>query len=390
MAVKTSKNQGLEYQLSRLVERFDHFTTRDSERWDLLNSLLPSKEEVAAETPSTQEIDDESSRFLKANDLFGGLPNEELTAFLGHGDLKVFEPGEWIFKHGEACSQVVAIRKGILEIRRDGEGDSGCVALLGTGEILGMLGVLTGGMHRSSARFPEGGEGFVIDGASFDAAIESLPKLSAALTRSLARRLIGAVQKGDMSRAKRRQLEGSLAHFDLSTVLQSLFATDACAGSLHIFNESGDELGEIIVGNGRILGCCCGKLVEREAFQQLFLADNSENRFSFEESDTNSPERNLSGGLAALSGAGLLMDCARIADELARIRSGPLGDPEHVLERLQAPADWDEPATRCLVREIWRFLAKSPTVADVLVQEFDQEYVVYRLLHRLLNGNYIR
>ncbi len=391
LAVKTPNKTDLEYQLNRLVERFDHFTDRDAERWSDLHKILTALTPTSDVGEGVLSSDDENAcRFLKANDLFGGLPNTELAKFIAHGELRVFAPGEWVFRHGSVCDQVVAIREGILEIRRDGAGDSGCAALLGVGEVLGMLGVMTGGLHRSSARFPEGGEVFVISAENFDRALDSLPLLSASLARSLARRLIGAVQKGDMSRAKKRHLEGSLAHFDLSTVLQSLFSTDACEGILQITNGAGEALGEIVVGDGRVLSCRAGKLLDRDAFHQLFLADNSENRFNFVESSENAVGTERKSGMAALSGAGLLMDCARIADELERIRSGPLGDLSYVLKRADPPIAWDEPATQAMVREIWGLLGSKQTVGSIIAEQLDQDHLVYRVLYRLMEAGHIK
>ncbi len=382
MSVKTAQSDSVRSQIAVLSERFDRFAAEQMACWEKVQALL-QKSCMAPEV----NLEVEEARFLKANDLFGGLPDEELATFLSAGRRVMFGPGEWVFRHGDPCNCVLAICSGVLEIRRDGEGDSGTVALLGAGEVLGMLGVLTGGAHRSSGRFPEGGEVFVLESQEFDRVIEQLPRLSAALTRSLARRLMGAVQKGDMSRARRRQLEGSLAHFDLATVLQSLFATDACAGCLRILDQEGTPCGEILVGEGRVVGCTAGELSGREAFQTLFLADNSDRRFVFEEKDVHGDEK--TGSLAGMSGAGLLMDCLRIADEVARVKSGPLGDAGRILRRRRKPQEWDEPETRELLRRIWRLLEKEPSVTDLLSAGLDHEHLVLRVLHRLLEAGCI-
>jgi CRP-like cAMP-binding protein len=376
LSVKTPKKPDLESQVSQLMERFQDYTDSESARWDKVQTLMDSLGSSKL-TKNTVNLGQEVLwRFLKSNDLFGGLPDEELAGFIAFGAFKTLEPGEWLFRAGGDCNVVVAIKQGVLEICREDSGNENCAALLGVGEVLGMLGALTGGRHRSSARFPEGGEVLVMGADNFDRAIETFPQLSAALTRSLARRLIGAVQRGDMSRAKKRHLEGSLAHFDMSMVLQSLFSTESCQGILKITSSSGELIGEIDVADGHVLSCVCGDFIDHDAFQHLFFADNSANRFAFEEVEVASDESRPKGEIAGVSGAGLLMDCARIADEMQRIKAGPLGDPDLILSRGEKLTSWQDPATKEIARSIWMYLESDHSVDEILAQGLGREHDV--------------
>ncbi len=327
---------------------------------------------------------------LKSNDLFGQVPDEELEALVELGETRRFECGSWLFEAGEPCTRIYAVQRGIVEIRRKYEGDDGRAALLGPGEVIGLLGALTGGKHRSGGFMPEGAEVLIIEGERFAASLEQFPVISATLVRDLAGRLMGVVKKSDLVPSSLRQLEGSLAHFDLAVVLQSLIANETSAGTLTILDENDDAVADVLLGCGRIVACRFRDQTDLKAFQELFLVDHAKLRFFYVESDeAGRAAECCEMGLGGMSGVGLLMDCARIVDENRRLESGPLGHPQTRLRRSTVESEWEDRETAHLFRRLIRRLGKVRSVGELLALEKASRFEILSLLDWMIEEGQI-
>jgi CRP-like cAMP-binding protein len=106
-------------------------------------------------------------------------------------ETKLYEPGEIIIAQGSAGGHLAYIMAGRVEIVKEvGGGDSEVVAVLGTGDILGEIALLTGQPRNASARAAEKTWIIQVNERTFRLALinEELPVMKDIVTQ-LARRL---------------------------------------------------------------------------------------------------------------------------------------------------------------------------------------------------------
>ncbi|MCB9832892.1 MAG: cyclic nucleotide-binding domain-containing protein [Planctomycetes bacterium] len=358
-----------------------------------VNLILDRLENItrkSRETTSMRAIVNAGSRtaFLRSNDLIGGAPKSELERFVSLGVVEDYAPGAVLFAAGDDCGSIQAVVTGIVEIQREHEGSSGAVALIGPGDLIGLLGAITGGKHRSAGILREGGQVLTIPGTAFMKALEAMPVIAARLVRDLAGRLMGAVKRADMAPAAQRQLEGSLAHFDLAVVLQSVIGNEEAAGTLTLLDDRDDAVADILVACGRVAACRFGQLTGLSAFRQLFLGDLAQYRFFYVESDeAREMAEECPLGLGGMTGMGLLMDCARIVDENRRLEAGPLGRPETRLRSTGVALDWSDDDSLAMFQGLMVALRQERCLGEVLEMVGGSRFEARSILDELIaNG----
>ncbi len=295
--------------------------------------------------------------FLKRSSLFGKLGDEDLRKILSMGKVVDFPRRSLVFKPGEACHAVLVVRSGVVQIRRpDGDGRMVPAALLGEGDVLGDVGILVGGEHRSEGLAPEGCELLVIDRVCFERILRVIPAFVMPYIESLAHRALGSAMDLDQAMANRRNLEGSLEFFDLSTLIQSLTSSEDRSGVLAFQNTDKGPSGRIQIRNGQLLSADFRGLDGEEGIYELFTTDSSRLRFSFEElsSEEVLPEVGRQ-DLSCVPVMTLLMEASRLRDELKRMEEQgkePLPSLRKVVEDLE----WDDPGTLAVARDLWELI----------------------------------
>jgi len=295
--------------------------------------------------------------FLKRSSLFGKLRDEDLRKILSMGKVVDFPRRSLIFKPGESCHAVLVIQSGVVQIRRpDEDGRMVPAALLGEGDVLGDVGILVGGEHRSEGLAPEGCELLVIDRVCFERILRAIPGFVMPYIESLAHRALGCAMDLDQAMANRRNLEGSLEFFDLSTLIQSLTSAEDRSGVL-VFRSSGKgPAGRILIRNGQLLSADFRGLDGEEGIYELFTEDPSQLRFSFEEMSSEEILREVGRqDLSCVPVMTLLMEASRLRDELQRMEEQgkePLPSLRKVVEDLE----WDDPGTLAVARDLWELI----------------------------------
>ncbi|MCA9320114.1 MAG: cyclic nucleotide-binding domain-containing protein [Planctomycetes bacterium] len=352
-------------------------TTQHQELADRLESIFAAHENPApkAKTPTRRlvqppAISNDPTDFLRASSVFGALRPDQIRMVLESGKLMTVGVGGYVFESGQDCDCALVIKSGVVEIMRpDEETDQPVpVAFLGRGETLGEIGVLAGGKHRSWALAPEGAELLRIEPPGFEYLLSAIPEFAVAFATTLARRLLGTAITLDRAGARSRHLEGSLEFFDLGTLIQSLLSSDVRSGHL-LFRDSADnDIGELRIIRGSLRMARFRALDGEEAFYQFFVERMKGMRFSFYETDEDIAIEEGCQDLGNLSSMTLLMEAARLRDELDRARSESLVEPDRRLRRSAAKLDWPEPVTEPIARAIWT-QAKNGTTLRRLVSE---------------------
>ena len=98
-----------------------------------------------SETESaTNEVEPELDRnFLREVGLFGGLSDELLDYLAAHLDVKIFEPGQIVFREGEPGRVLFVVMRGEFEVfKKSKTGVEARVALFGEKDWFGEMSVL--------------------------------------------------------------------------------------------------------------------------------------------------------------------------------------------------------------------------------------------------------
>ena len=162
-------------------------------------------------------------------ELFGGLPDESVRRILGDARRRRFAKREVLFHEGDPASSMHLIAKGRVAVRVSTPlGDVAMLDLLGAGDVLGEMALLSPGASRSaSAVALEPTETLAIDAARFAALREEEPgvsdvlvRLLSARVRQLNNRLIEAMYVPVDVRLLRRVLELVEIYGDVITLTQ--------------------------------------------------------------------------------------------------------------------------------------------------------------------------
>jgi len=183
------------------VERIDVITfLRLLEPLDLgeLKLISPTKEmaELVIKGFARREVFPELRDAVDRIGLFAGLTEEQTMRVAGSCTHATFAAGARIFEHGEACSEMLLLLHGEVERLLP----DGCSAgLVGAGECLGEVALLTGAAHSATAMVRSDVHAGVITGEDLNALVRQRPDIGVVLYRNLA--------KGFGSRLKRLDVE---------------------------------------------------------------------------------------------------------------------------------------------------------------------------------------
>lgn len=204
--------------------------------------------------------------YLPRSELYEQLTANTVEALSSAGTTVLLKPATKLFAPGDPSDRMHVVQKGIVEIWRMGlDGKRQIVAYLGPGDTIGETIMLTGSRRESEARTSGGAELLEIRREAFIDLCRKTPELMMRMMVVFAHRLEAAYKRETIER--RRQLKGSLQHFDIPTILQALGRSQ---GTLTIHNGLGERRAEIESQSGVLQYARLGHLRGIEAFYQLF------------------------------------------------------------------------------------------------------------------------
>ncbi len=281
------------------------------------------------------EVPDEEVSFLRENSIFDVLSTQSLKLICAMGEPRKLEIGGTLFKSGDPCSTFYVVSEGVVEIRRpreEGE-EITTAAYSGVGDVLCGMGILTSSCHRSTAEAPDGAEVLAISRELLQDIMFLFPQLAIGMYTTIANRLASTVENEGF-RSNSSKLQGSLDHFDLATVLQSVVFGDGRCGQILIFDHRRRMVARIQFGDGRVSAAEFGDHSGCDAINRMFQADLSSHTFSYIKPTDSSYEMMVSDSeLLESSGTGLLLNAARLADE-ERHASCPIPGPDEEAKSL--------------------------------------------------------
>jgi CRP-like cAMP-binding protein len=329
-----------------------------------------------ATDPSTQH----EMTFLRESELFRGLSDDVLRAVLLQSTSKSYAAGELIFEQGEPGNHLLIVRAGVVEIAARTPDGPAVLAYLGTGECIGEVALLTGSARTAAARVPERAEIISISREVFDDLTTNFPAFLKQLCVILARRLESTIHKVPTSSAP-KQLEGHLRYFDLALMMQTLIDSKQTGRMrLELAPTERGTGAELFFRGGAILWASMGRLLGAEVVFQLFQM-KLDGTFRF----SGLPEDVPAEPNVAASPAGLLLESARLQDELDRVR-GKLSDPGIMLRRTAEAAASTDPELAAVLDEVWEHVGGGSTLRHLLERSVYCDAKVYLAVSELLDS----
>ena len=172
----------------------------DGSDGDRAPSPRPTAVRTAGPAKAPEPRPESAADFLGRAPIFGGLPagvREQIAE--RSRELRV-PAGEWLFREGDQGDALYVIRAGRLEVV-GGDGSGPVMRVLGRGDALGELALLTSSPRSASARAARDTDLVAIDRDDFERLLEETPEVSLALTRTLGAQLRESVGVRPRSRA---------------------------------------------------------------------------------------------------------------------------------------------------------------------------------------------
>lgn len=395
----------LDNSLAERLVRLEHHlvkvrdaTLANSHRQPAAGQAHPVVPKFEESTPSVDPaavaaITDEDVAFFRGNQIFGGLSKGILAKILTICKVRQLAANTTLFESGHLGDALHVVKSGVVEITRPDEstGQIKVAAYLGTGEVLCEVGVFTGAPHRSTARVPEKAEILSISWLQLTNLFREVPELALQMCTALATRLLEAMATLGDQRTQSRRLEGCLQYFDLAAVLQSLLASDTTTGVMSILDAERKQIGQIVIFNGQPQRAVCGPLRGEAAFHELMLQERHGGHFLFQEMNQDEPfaDTSVEEGLIHRPKMSLLLDAARLRDEVAHIRQQYFTDLDTVWVRSAKKVPWREPSTKEVAQAVWRCLGQGLTVREILRQVPHAAHAVLTILATLVREDRI-
>ncbi len=138
----------------------------------------------------TENQGDESLALQKI-ELFSKLSNLELARLLGKLNKERYTPGETLFNQGDPGDRMYIIISGRIELYAASEGgERRLLAVLGEGDVLGEMALLTGETRSAAAVAAQPTELYSIDSPTLDQLLTDHPAISSYFIHQLSQRLV--------------------------------------------------------------------------------------------------------------------------------------------------------------------------------------------------------
>jgi hypothetical protein len=237
------------------------------------------------------------------------------------------------------------------------------VAYISPGEAVGDMALFTGKKRSSAGRVPEFADVLTLPKAAFKELARSIPGYGMDVAEVFAKRLQAFINQM-RGQKRQKELSGKMKFFDLPTVIQTLVSSSQ-TGVLSIADANGKTFAEVLLRDGAVERARCGLLEGEEAFYQFFNSDD-QGEFFFRNVREANPD-SISRVEIGMSAMNLLMESARLVDELSRVRRG-LPDPDKPYEARTGELQWDDDETIDIAGEVLAKLQNPRRIADLLYE----------------------
>jgi CRP-like cAMP-binding protein len=315
-------------------------------------------------------------RYLRNAEIFEMMAEGDLERLIRAGRVTHLGPGSVLFEAGDPSDRIHVVLEGALEILRatPDHPDRVPVAYVSPGEIIGDMALMTGTPRKSGSRVPEKLVVWTLTRKSFEEVAGGIDGYWRSLTKVYARRLEQFITR--MRRqARRKELSGKLAYFDLPTVVQTL-VTAKQTGILTLMDDEQETIAEVLLCDGTVERARTGPLEGEEAFYEIFLTGD-EGRFFFRtvpDPDLDSVSRVPIHPTAI----NLLMEAVRRVDELAALRER-LPDPDKAYVARTHEVEWPEERTAELAQRIVTLLQTPRKLSGVARRVPASTFSVYEV-----------
>jgi tetratricopeptide (TPR) repeat protein/CRP-like cAMP-binding protein len=257
-------------------------------------------------------------------------------------------------------------------------GDGGHVVFLGAGECFGDLDFPRTESHAGTVRVPE--HALLLKLAS--ATIRDLKAKFMSLQTQLAS-IVEGRSKGS-SNTQGLVLQGNLAFFDLTTVLQTIASKE---GVLKLTNHKKEEVARIVVGDGGLQFASYRHLQGQWAIYDL-LSRNDALDFVFE---PGAVTVKIDASLSSRPLTMLIMEAARRSDELPNLIE-TVGWPGTTFARNARVLDSSgfDPDVASVAADIWMLLDDGADNEQVANGVYADRYTFLLAMRALLSHNYIK
>lgn len=267
--------------------------------------------------------------FLRQAGLFQSLGEDQLRVLWASGESVSCGPGHVVVEEGTPVSDLYLVKSGVLEARRQIEGNSQLVGYIFPGECVGEMSILTGSPRSATVRVPERAELFRVPGLVFERLLRADVEVAVGVARALAIRLERQNREQPEAATNMRQLAGDLQYFDVAEVCQTMIQSRRTG----VLSLSAPPIGgdaKLYFEEGLIRHARAGDLVGHDA--ALFLLRTKlSGRFEFRGTATYSGP----GDVADIDGGsmGLLLEAAQQRDEIEHLQER-LPGLDHVFQRV--------------------------------------------------------
>ena len=303
---------------------------------------------------------DDLLRVISDCPFFHGMAQEELVALAQLGRVDQHMAGSVLFRPGQTPAALYLVLDGVVEICREESEVVGLqpVVYLGVGALVSESKVITGTTLNSLARFPEGGTTLQWPRATLLRQLYASRDFALHYLQSLALRLEGTI--ANLGARSGSNLGGTLEHFDLSGILQTVVDSGA-SGVLEVKDGDGNTFGAIHTRDRMIGPMLCGTLSGAEAFLEILISPPSKGTFSF--SSVGRPRETED----SFSLQPLLIESVRIQDEFLHFVSDVPEDA--VLHPSGSKVAGRGDGESALEKQIIKLLASQPCGWGLLAEQ---------------------
>jgi tetratricopeptide (TPR) repeat protein/CRP-like cAMP-binding protein len=322
----------------------------------------------------------EIAEFLKQQTLFSVLDERMIDRVSGLMEEMACGAGQVIVQDRQQPDALYVVLKGSVEI----SGDGGRSKYLSAGDVFGDLDYPRTETHMGAVRVPEEAHLLKLSSTTAHNLKIKFTDLRAALTDVSEQRRQG--KQFDGSSTQNLGLQGNLAFFDLTTVLQTIISSRK-DGFLRLTNHRKIEVATIAVKEGQIVAANYRHLTGHWAMYDL-LARNDALDFIFEPSEVNVAQDQ---SLTSRPLMALMMEAARRADELPALIE-QVGWPRVTFVRKERVLDCSgfDPDVSSVAADIWMLLDEGADNEQMAERVYADRYTFLLAMRELLTNNFIK
>lgn len=322
----------------------------------------------------------EIAEFLKTNTVFGVLDEKMIERVSAIVQEVACHSGQVLVQDHEMPEALYLVLQGTVELVHEGQ-----ATYLTCGDCFGDLENPRTTSHKGTVRVPEEARLIRIPSSSMRDFKSKFSVLAAKLEEIAASRVVGT--SAATVSAVNQGLQGNLAFFDLTTVLQTI-VNSKNSGYLKLSNHKKEEVARLAIKQGNLTHIKFRHLTGLYAMFEL-LGRSDALDFTFDNGDVSEPDDpQLSGRPLSL----LLLEAARRSDELPTLME-TLGWPRasYVRDRRVLDCSTFDQEVAMVATDIWMLLDEglddNEKVAD---QVFSDRYTFLVALKSMLEAGFIK